>query len=184
MIPFRVRDVLLPSAHLAKIIPIQGWHANRIKRGFHWKMRTIVWPRIWHNNRVGRVVLLVVKLWNLLLDATIWLAAAGIPIGFLTSFRVEFCYLCRTTWRNCNCSLWNEARLIQDAQIRAPNNIQVQQRIMEHVRERECDHEWKRRDRYGGECENCSFLMSKYYYLCAHCRMSVCFTCRHHRIIN
>ncbi len=31
--------------------------------------------------------------------------------------RAEFCYLCSIQWKNCPCTQWDEARLIQEARV-------------------------------------------------------------------
>jgi hypothetical protein len=32
--------------------------------------------------------------------------------------RAEFCYLCSIPWKNCKCSQWDEARLLEEARVR------------------------------------------------------------------
>jgi hypothetical protein len=96
----------------------------------------------------------------------------------------QFCYLCAAQWKNCNCRLWDDQRLLDDAERRVNNEFGLQEaaarpavfahrvrHMVEELRDNhiECvQHDW--RFRYGGGCcEECyhnlpTFLMVRPFY--------------------
>ncbi|KAL0573055.1 hypothetical protein V5O48_008914 [Marasmius crinis-equi] len=84
----------------------------------------------------------------------------------------QFCYLCAVPWKNCQCPQWEEARLLQTAQLRVQHEMgpridfnavavqrQVQQRVQELQAYHDCDpHRWRHRPG-GGQCEECGHYL-------------------------
>lgn len=105
----------------------------------------------------------------------------------------QFCYLCGSKWKECECRQWDEARLtaiaLERVQIQQPNlhgdRLQTAVRVFaDRLRvNHECRHEWGyQKLRRVRQCENCNFDMGVYCYRCHECLIDVCHTCRYHRI--
>ncbi|KAK9711012.1 hypothetical protein K7432_008096 [Basidiobolus ranarum] len=106
----------------------------------------------------------------------------------------EFCYLCGTRWKGCQCRNWDEGRLLDVAHARleaANPNLRGCQlhfeinRLAVQLRDHEdCQHNWEHRDlRRMRPCGYCAdFLMTNYCFQCQNCLIQVCFVCRYHRI--
>ncbi|KAH4098734.1 hypothetical protein HBH46_153890 [Parastagonospora nodorum] len=111
----------------------------------------------------------------------------------------EFCYVCGTNWKNCNCAAADidriEERAEEIVERDAPPDIPPQQRL-ERFRQvfaelqdnHECEHSrhfrrisWDR-PRRGFRCEMCDARHYKYILQCRHCYVNVCEECRRNRI--
>ncbi|KAJ9165757.1 RBR-type E3 ubiquitin transferase [Coniochaeta hoffmannii] len=111
------------------------------------------------------------------------------------SCRAEFCYVCGRQWKTCACDVWDEARLMaqandrvdRNAQARQPVNAQARAVMLERARHdilenHECDHErWKSRPG-PEECDHCGQLLPIFIYECRQCEMLACRACRRHRL--
>lgn len=120
----------------------------------------------------------------------------------------EFCYLCGSTWKTCGCDTWTEANLIREARARLQNELLISgplprgryrealQRMITTLRERHerpeevrnpCGHprsleriqfDGRHRHHKWSRCGNCTFVLNWYGFLCPHCSILVCYTCR------
>lgn len=105
--------------------------------------------------------------------------------------RHEFCYVCSTPWKNCNCPQWDDQLLLEQAE-RLVDRQQGQEdddreaRVEEAARMLEenhnCDH--TEFDKVMGqfECDQCHHHLPLYIYRCQQCRIDVCFRCRFNRL--
>ncbi|CAG8573640.1 8955_t:CDS:2 [Acaulospora morrowiae] len=93
----------------------------------------------------------------------------------------QFCYLCGTEWKKCNCPQWNEHRLTHEAPVRtqvAEQNLRDQRNLRNR-----CQHNWVNfRMGHAEPCGNCSWNMVWYAYECDRCLWRVCSRCRLNRI--
>ncbi len=104
----------------------------------------------------------------------------------------EFCYICGTKWRNCDCPRWHEGRLLARAEHlvdrpREDNDhrpLDVRDRAV-RIREAtnyllagpECDHNnWEYIEGVG-TCEICDYTGLVYIYLCRGCGTTSCNWC-------
>ncbi|KAG5192952.1 hypothetical protein JKP88DRAFT_272254 [Tribonema minus] len=123
--------------------------------------------------------------------------------------RHEFCYVCVAQWKTCTCPIWDERRLLRQAQ----NDVLERQRVllqqgharpalrdtaaerqrMERLVDRrraqllahdECAHAWARRQpTLARACQNCGYDLWVYCFECTGgCGYLVCQTCRFHRL--
>ena len=99
----------------------------------------------------------------------------------------EFCYTCSTKWKNCQCALWDEARLLGEANAivglggvgRAGRVAQVAQQLRER---HECDHEYNWTTRGGAHrCELCRNRVPNFILQCPGCGLQACVACRNNR---
>ncbi|KAF2683499.1 hypothetical protein K458DRAFT_453098 [Lentithecium fluviatile CBS 122367] len=112
----------------------------------------------------------------------------------------NFCYVCGSRWKTCNCPHADEARIEARAEevvdLDAPVDMphaerqrrvwEVQRDLLEHD---DCEHPGRFRRVFGGErrrramrCELCSDRHWKYILQCRHCHINVCEDCRRNRI--
>ncbi|KAI1171298.1 hypothetical protein F4777DRAFT_565982 [Nemania sp. FL0916] len=120
----------------------------------------------------------------------------------------QFCYVCGSSWKTCDCEQWDEHRLFERAaqieardhgdeqqqnagevvdevvvQPLAANRRQRIQTIAQNLRyNHECDHDrWIGR---GGPqiCEECHDIMPLFIYECRQCQILACRRCRYHRL--
>ena len=100
----------------------------------------------------------------------------------------EFCYTCGVEWKKesrlCACPMFTEEHLLLEGRRRAevvarqqridpvvdpaPYAVVVQREIQRLSSHQECDRDctWRRKERYGGTCEQCGFLMNVYHFFC------------------
>ncbi|GAB1742917.1 hypothetical protein NU219Hw_g8619t1 [Hortaea werneckii] len=103
----------------------------------------------------------------------------------------EFCYVCTKPWKNCNCQVWFEERLIDRAQTVANRGFaggDVQaaaQRLRNNIT---CDHEhaynivnWRRFE-FAAHCEECRERMPYYIFECRLCHLRCCRWCTMDRV--
>ncbi|KAG7086026.1 hypothetical protein E1B28_003548 [Marasmius oreades] len=109
--------------------------------------------------------------------------------------RTQFCYLCAAPWKNCQCPQWEEARLLETAQLRVQNEMgprvdvnvgaaqeRVQQRIQDFRTYHDCDpHRWRTRWG-GGNCEECGYYLPQFLKLCRGCSILACVRCTRNRL--
>ncbi|CAH0050241.1 unnamed protein product [Clonostachys solani] len=106
----------------------------------------------------------------------------------------EFCYVCGVKWKNCQCSHWDERRLLEQA-----NNIvnrdaaarpmapalraaRVNQERANLRQNHECSHEnWKSRGGFH-RCDECRSKLTTFIYECRQCRIMACRRCRYNRL--
>ena len=109
----------------------------------------------------------------------------------------EFCYVCGVQWKNsnqgnlnCMCPLFDEARLILQADARVGRNIPQAERERrvrreaENIRERHaCEHEglWNRINGKN-DCHVCGQTLRCFIYACQHCGLAACNRCRYNRL--
>jgi len=103
----------------------------------------------------------------------------------------QFCYKCGRVWTaNHGCEFWDENRLVEAAQERTLHIPIVRReaarvQLENTLRNFHCTHEnFERVEGRGGTCHNCPFYMWAYFFRCDTCQISVCFTCRFHRLRN
>jgi hypothetical protein len=102
----------------------------------------------------------------------------------------EFCYPCRQQWKTCACPQWDEARIVAAGQQRAGRGAPMAEvaRAIRQIRDQEvcAPHMFIKNNlsrRHGPrDCANCGFEMWSYKYKCSECELSVCHTCRFHRL--
>ncbi|KAH7350310.1 hypothetical protein BKA66DRAFT_504186 [Pyrenochaeta sp. MPI-SDFR-AT-0127] len=110
----------------------------------------------------------------------------------------EFCYVCGTQWKECNCEAADPNRIEEraeeivqrDAAHLAP--AERRQRVHEVFNELQENHECVHSRRFqritdgaprrGFRCEFCDARHHKYILQCRHCYVNVCESCRRHRI--
>ncbi|CAG8006871.1 unnamed protein product [Penicillium salamii] len=111
----------------------------------------------------------------------------------------EFCYACTATWKTCECDLWHEGRLLDEAQQiveeEVPQNAghavrqQALDGAIQNLRQHEddgCEHhrhsQWAWRNRGSLQCDVCFHYLPEYIFMCRNCRMRVCWDCRRNRL--
>ncbi|KAJ5943528.1 hypothetical protein N7516_003696 [Penicillium verrucosum] len=103
--------------------------------------------------------------------------------------RHEFCYVCSTPWKQCECAHWDEAMLEERAGVIAARNQParparqvVEQAAQFLVEQHDCYHDgaWKKLG-ISAECEECGDLMPDYIFECRHCGLQACNACRINR---
>ncbi|CAI7603043.1 unnamed protein product [Penicillium discolor] len=102
--------------------------------------------------------------------------------------RHEFCYVCSTPWKQCECAHWDEAMLQEQAELIATRNQPapapqvVEQAAQFLVEQHDCYHDgaWKKLG-ISAECEECGDVMPDYIFECRHCGIQACNSCRIHR---
>ncbi|CAI7657406.1 unnamed protein product [Penicillium glandicola] len=102
--------------------------------------------------------------------------------------RYEFCYVCTTPWKKCECAHWDEARLQERAGLIAARNQPapapqaVEEAAQFLIEQHDCYHDgvWKRLD-ISAECEECGDLMPDFILECRDCGLQACNSCRMHR---
>lgn len=111
----------------------------------------------------------------------------------------EFCYVCGSVWKSCECPLWHENRLEEmaiqavDEEVPANADIHVRQnafhQIVEDLRQHEdngCEHhrnsQWVWRNTGSLQCEVGNHYLPEYIFMCKGCRMRACNWCRRHRL--
>ncbi|KAL6304237.1 hypothetical protein BKA93DRAFT_301530 [Sparassis latifolia] len=105
--------------------------------------------------------------------------------------RMEFCYVCTETWKNCTCPQWDETRLYAAAENRVQRQMpevpqlqfhQMVAQVADRLRDdHDCRHTWRRRSG-GGQCEQCHHHLRDFLLRCPHCEMLVCVRCRRNRM--
>ena len=105
--------------------------------------------------------------------------------AFSCRCKAEFCYVCRTPWRNCRCQHVDEARLYERAQEVVDrdgegNVAAVAAGLREHVECVNNAHGWVYRSGEG-DCEVCGFWLKWYLYRCRGCQLLACKRCRYQR---
>ncbi|KAI7341184.1 hypothetical protein KC315_g309 [Hortaea werneckii] len=103
----------------------------------------------------------------------------------------EFCYVCTEPWKNCNCELWFEERLIDRAQTVANRGFaggDVQAAAQRLRNDITCDHEraynsanWRRFE-FAAHCEECRERMPYYIFECRLCHLRCCRWCTMDRV--
>lgn len=113
--------------------------------------------------------------------------------------RAEFCFVCGLPWKTCRCDVWEERRLLLQAEQRVarrngPNGNanaqhrahQIQQQAMHILQHHECDHDREhverrdrndRRDAWNMTCEVCEDEMDIFIYHCNRCDTDLCRRC-------
>ncbi|KAF4762177.1 hypothetical protein N7455_001495 [Penicillium solitum] len=102
--------------------------------------------------------------------------------------RHEFCYVCSTPWKQCECAHWDEAMLQERAELIAARNQPapapqvVEQAAQFLVEQHDCYHDgaWKKLG-ISAQCEECGDVMPDYIFECRHCGIQACNSCRIHR---
>ncbi|EFQ30658.1 IBR finger domain-containing protein [Colletotrichum graminicola] len=111
----------------------------------------------------------------------------------------HFCYLCLAEWKNCQCPMWDEGRLLAAGEERvqrdprARNLAQeerqaaVQQAQIYIEENHDCNHAFWRsisinpNTRHLGWCLGCDERMSVFIYQCRQCEILACRRCRYNR---
>lgn len=81
----------------------------------------------------------------------------------------EFCYNCGVRWKECSCSVWDEARLL------------LRENRMINRAQHECGHPGWDRVYDPHVCERCTERMPHYTFQCEECALRVCRRCRLNR---
>lgn len=114
--------------------------------------------------------------------------------------RAEFCFVCGLRWKTCQCELWEERRLLLEAEQRVARrhgpNANAQLRALQvcqearHIREHhECAHgrsHVENRLRTDGmgwnmRCERCGDVMEIFIFHCNRCDTDLCRMCLRNR---
>ncbi|CAK1354574.1 uncharacterized protein RHO25_001636 [Cercospora beticola] len=102
--------------------------------------------------------------------------------------KAEFCYVCGETWKNCRCPLYDETRLLEQAQRVAERQQQggdaaAVNAVADHLREHhECEHpSYQRVHEPWLVCEDCGDELPYFIYRCRQCLLQQCARCRFHR---
>ena len=105
----------------------------------------------------------------------------------------EFCYVCGTHWKDCNCILWDNNRLVdraaeviardRPARLGPPGRAEMNE-VMGIIRERhECDHTGRwRRVEGRHRCEECRNQLPDFIMECGQCLLQACVRCRRNRL--
>ncbi|KAI1661645.1 IBR finger domain-containing protein [Daldinia decipiens] len=107
--------------------------------------------------------------------------------------RSEFCYLCGTPWKNCDCRHWDEYRIryrageIYRRDHRTNEQFDIQDvdigRIVTDLRENhECGHSSWRYRSGNYRCEECRDTLPSYIFECCQCNIMACRRCRYNRL--
>lgn len=103
----------------------------------------------------------------------------------------EFCYLCTSKWKSCECDNFTEEHLLErvneivDRQppandaARVARVLQVRQQVMEH---HHCMHFHVEKIYGPHNCQNCHQMMREHILQCYQCHLRACFRCYHHRL--
>ncbi|OQV01693.1 IBR domain-containing protein [Cladophialophora immunda] len=97
----------------------------------------------------------------------------------------EFCYQCNARWKTCQCPLWNEARLLEQAEAIAVHQgrpTEVQRIMMAIANQEECRHDHFTRVRVHDDdddcCSDCCWQADRFLWECDACDMRFCERCR------
>ncbi|KAH7930749.1 hypothetical protein BV22DRAFT_1000244 [Leucogyrophana mollusca] len=108
----------------------------------------------------------------------------------------QFCYLCATPWKRCDCRQWDEVHLEDAAERRVINEFGAEdaverpavhfERVYRQMQElrvnHEClDHHW--RFRHGcGDCDECGDFLPVFLMRCTNCQVLACRRCSVNRL--
>lgn len=109
--------------------------------------------------------------------------------------RAQFCYLCGEVWKTCKCVRFDEARLLERANVivdrpvapehlalMPPREERVQQLVSELRDRHECDHRGRWRCVQGSHrCEECHNTLPKFILECHQCMLRACRRCKDNR---
>ncbi|KAG5918508.1 hypothetical protein E4U42_006829 [Claviceps africana] len=108
--------------------------------------------------------------------------------------KAEFCYVCGVKWKQCQCGIWDEGRLMErvgdvvDREARGRNaRGEERQALLDRmrrnlIRNHECEeHRW---EYLQGKhrCEECGDRMPMFIYECRFCHIMACRRCRYNRL--
>ena len=106
--------------------------------------------------------------------------------------RAEFCYTCAEPWKICDCDLWDEGLLVEQANHVGdargafdgpePREVVLNQ-IQDDLRANPgCDHARWRRIGLPDRCDSCQAFFRHFIYFCGDCGTTACAGCRQHRL--
>ncbi|KAI8917229.1 hypothetical protein DFJ77DRAFT_338660 [Powellomyces hirtus] len=106
--------------------------------------------------------------------------------------RAEFCYVCGLPWKTCPCPLWDETRIVNQAEQHVmaelphiPAAVRARRIRAEvaHLRaHHECEHSGWKYQRMSGQCQECTHHLDQYLFRCSGCHMLACNRCRRNRL--